>query len=109
MTHHAKVARHKGCSHKGPIVKQKQWKNWTRDNAARGTSKGQAFGKRCRAQPECNNEIRDRGTIRQLCLKKETTTGNSIKRTKQETGATSGNVKTLYEALGQTLQSEVMQ
>jgi hypothetical protein len=33
----------------------------SRDNVARGTSKGQTFGKRYQAQPECNNGIRSYG------------------------------------------------
>jgi hypothetical protein len=45
----AGVARRKGCGHKGLTVKQRQQKNWTRDNVARGTSKGQMFGKTSRS------------------------------------------------------------
>jgi hypothetical protein len=31
MTHHADVAQHKGLGHTGPIVKQRQQKNRTRN------------------------------------------------------------------------------
>jgi hypothetical protein len=61
MTCCAEVAWCKGCrcSHKGSTVGQRQRKKCTRDNVVQGTRKGQTFGRRCRAQLECNNGIRD--------------------------------------------------
>jgi hypothetical protein len=44
MTRHAGVAQCKGRGHKGPMVEERRRKNQTRDNVARGTSKGRMFG-----------------------------------------------------------------
>jgi hypothetical protein len=59
MTHCAGMARCKGRSHKGPTVRKRRQKNRTRDNVARGASKGRTFRKRQGVQPECSNGIRD--------------------------------------------------
>jgi hypothetical protein len=73
-----------------------------------GTRKGRTFGWRRRAQPECNNDIRDQGAIRQLRLRNGTITGNGIRGQSRRQELRLGNVKTLYETLGQTLVLEVV-
>jgi hypothetical protein len=48
------------------MVKHRRRIKWIRGNVARGTSKGWMFGKRCRAQLECNNSIRNQGLKERL-------------------------------------------
>jgi hypothetical protein len=79
MTRRAGVARSRGRDHKGPTVEQRRRKKRTRDNVASGTSKGRTFGKKRRAQSESSNGIQDRGSRRQLCLRKDRATGNGIR------------------------------
>jgi hypothetical protein len=79
MTRRAGVARRKGRGHKGPTVKQRQQINWNRDNVAMGTLKGQTFGKRRRAQPECNNVIRNRDLKERLLLGSRRTLNKTFK------------------------------
>jgi hypothetical protein len=52
-----------------------------RDNVARGTSRGWMLRKRCRAQPECINGIRDRDLQEQLCLRKKRAFGRILRKT----------------------------
>jgi hypothetical protein len=58
-TRHAGATRCKGRNQTGPTVEEGQQKNRTRDNVARGRSKGRTFEKRRRAQPKCNNGIKN--------------------------------------------------
>jgi hypothetical protein len=44
MTRRVIPTRRKGRGHKGPTFEQRRRKNLTRDNFARGTSKGRTFG-----------------------------------------------------------------
>jgi hypothetical protein len=107
MTHQAGVTWHKGRGHKGPTVEQRRRKNWTTENFTRGTPKARTFGKKRRVPPECNNDIRDRGTIRQLHLRLETTTGNSIRGRSTRQELLLGSVKT-YENHRQTHALDIM-
>jgi hypothetical protein len=66
MTRHAIPAVRKERGRKGPAVENRQRKIWTRDDVEKGIMKRRTLGKRRRAQPECNNGIRDRGAILQL-------------------------------------------
>jgi hypothetical protein len=85
MTRRVVPARRKGRGHKGPAVE-----------------------KRGRKGQECNNGIRNRGARRQLRLRKERTTGNGISGRSRRQELRLGSVKTLYEALGQTLELVVV-
>jgi hypothetical protein len=78
MIRRAGVAWHKGRGHKGLTVEQRRRKNRTRDIVARGTSKGRTFGKRRRAQPECNNGIRNRGLKERLRLGSRRTLNKTV-------------------------------
>jgi hypothetical protein len=69
MTCRAIPARCKGHSRQGQ----------GQDNIARGTKKEQTLGKRHCVQPKDSNGIRDRDIKEQLHLRKERTTGNSIR------------------------------
>jgi hypothetical protein len=60
---------------------------------------GLTFRRRRWAQLECNNGIRDRGTIRQIRLKK-VTTGNGSRGRSRRQELCLGSVKTLHEDLG---------
>jgi hypothetical protein len=81
MTHRAGTARRKGRCHKGPTVDQRRRKYRTRDKVARGTSKGRTFGKRRRAQPECNNGVRNRDLKERLRLGSRRTFGRIFRKT----------------------------
>jgi hypothetical protein len=72
------------------------------------TLKGWMFGKRHRAKPEGINDIRNRGTRQPLRLRKERITSNSIKRRSRRQELCFRSVKTLHEALQQTLELEVV-
>jgi hypothetical protein len=93
MTHHAGVEWHKGHG---------------QDNVVEGTQKGRTFGRRHRVQPECNNGIRDQGAIRQLHLRKGTTTGNGIRGRSSTQRLRQGSRTTLNKAFGETLRLKTM-
>jgi hypothetical protein len=63
------------------MVEQRWQKNRTRDNVARGTLTGWTFGKRRRAQPECNNGIRNRGLKERLRVRNKGTLNKIFRRT----------------------------
>jgi hypothetical protein len=65
-------------------------------------NKGPEVENRRQKGPECNNDIGDRGAIRQLRMRKERTTGKVIR------GRRLGSVKILPEALRRTLELEAM-
>jgi hypothetical protein len=48
---------------------------------ARGTSKGGTFGKRCRAQPDCNNGIRNRNPKERYLLGSRRTLNKTSRQT----------------------------
>jgi hypothetical protein len=79
------LAWRKGRGHEGPAIDKRPWKG-----------------------PECNNGMRNRGTRRQLHLRKERTTGNGISGRSRRQELCLGSVKYLYEALGQILELEVL-
>jgi hypothetical protein len=70
MTHHAVPAPGKGYSHQGP----------GRD-VLQGAPKGQTIGKKCRAQLECVNGIRDQNLKEQLRLREDRTSGRIFRKT----------------------------
>lgn len=61
-----------------------------------------------RAQPESNTGIRNRCARGQLRLRKEKTTGSSIRGRSRRQDVRLGGQKILYEILGQTLDLEVV-
>jgi hypothetical protein len=79
-----------------------------KDKAVPRTQKEGTFGKRSGVQPECNNGIRDHGAFQQLRLRKEMITENGIRGQTSRQELCLGSMKTLYEVLGQTLESEVV-
>jgi hypothetical protein len=81
MTCRAGVAWPKGRGHKGPMVKQRQRKTQTGDNVVQGALKGQTFGKRRRAQPECNNGTKNKGLRELLCLGSKGNVNETFKET----------------------------
>jgi 5-methylcytosine-specific restriction endonuclease McrA len=71
-----------------PTVGYRNLRNrWTKDNVVQRNLRGQTFGNRRRALPNCNNDITDRGLRRELRL---------------------GSRDVFYEALGQTLELEIV-
>jgi hypothetical protein len=75
------VARCIGRGHTGPTVERGRRKTRTRDNVARGTSKGWTFEKRHPVQPECNSGIRHRDLKVWQCLGSVRTSGRIIGKT----------------------------
>jgi hypothetical protein len=51
------------------------------DRALPRSQKGRTFGKRCRAKPVGINGIRDRDLKKQLCVRKERTSGRILRKT----------------------------
>jgi hypothetical protein len=87
MTRRAVHARRKGRSYKGPTVEKRRCRKRTSDYAVRGIPKGRTFEEKWRTQLKFNSGIRDRDLKQELCL---------------------GSKKTLYKALGQTHELEVV-
>jgi hypothetical protein len=79
FTRRAGVAWRKRRGFTGLTVEQTRRKKRTRDSVARGTSKTRTFGKRRRTKPEGITGIRNQSSRQLLCLRKERTTGISIR------------------------------
>jgi hypothetical protein len=93
MTRLAGVAPRKGLCRQGQ----------GQDTAVQRTQKGRTDGKRRWPKPECNNGRRDRGAIRQLCLRKRTATGNGFRRWSRRHGLRLRSEKTSGRIFGKTI------
>jgi hypothetical protein len=71
MTCHAGVARCKGDGRQGQ----------DQDNVARGTPKGQTFGKKCQLKPKSSKGINSQGLMKQLYLRSERPSGRIFRKT----------------------------
>jgi hypothetical protein len=98
MTGHAGVVRRKGHSCQGP----------GKDSVVQGTQKERTFGRRYQAKLEGINCIRNQGARWHICPMMERTTDNGIRGRSRRQELCVGSVKTLHEALRQTVKLEVV-
>jgi hypothetical protein len=73
------------------------------------TQKGRTFGKRCWAEPEVINGIRNQGSRQQLCLRTERTTINGVRGQSRRQEPSLGSRTTLNKTFRKTVELEFAQ